>query len=187
MSQLGGRVGSFCFGVRKLYIGMPYRVGLGFIIWGALAPVVCGVLIHIIMVMGLQRGVCWVTGVLLLPYLLQHLRWPILVSILHVRDQVFVVFFQPRVEAILLYHFQLTRAKAVPVVLLQLDTNVCHSFIICLNGVIPTLFQSTHPGVQVPQCDRNVIDTVHLSEDLCQSAVPPFVTGAKVYVRLPLY
>ena len=166
---------------------MPYRVGLGFIIQGALAPIVCGVLICIIMVMGLWRGVCWVTGVLLLLYLLQHLHWPILVSILHVQDQVFVVFFQPRIEAILLHHFQLTQAKAVPVVLLQLDTNVCHSFIICLNGLICTLFQSSHPGIQVPECDRNIIDTVHLFEDLCRSAVPPFITGVKVYVSLPLY
>ena len=166
---------------------MPYHVGPGFIIWGALAPVVCGVLFHIIMVMVLWCGVCWVMGVLLLPYLLQHVRQPVLVSILHVRDQVFVVFFQPHVEAILLHHFQLTQAKAVPVVLLQLDTNVCHSFIIRLNVLVCTLFQSTHLGVQVPECDRNIIDTVHLFEDMCQSAVPPFVTGAKVYINLPLY
>ena len=183
----GGRGGFVLFGVWKLYIGMPYCLGLGFIIQGALAPIVCGVLVHIIMVMGLWHGVCWVMGVLLLPYLLQHLRQPILVSILHVRDQVFVVFFQPCIEAILLHDFQLTRAKAVPMVLFQLDTNVCHSFIIHLNGLVCTLFQSTHPGVQVPECDRNIIDTVHLFEDLRHSAVPPFITGAKVYVSLPLY
>ena len=183
----GGQGGFVRFVFRKLYISMPYCVGPGFIIWGALAPVVCGVLIHVIMVMGLRRGVCWITGVLLLLYLLQHLHRPVLVSVLHVRDQVFVVFFQPRVEAILLHHFQLTRTKAVPMVLLQLDTNVCHPFIICLNGLVRTLFQSTHPGVQVPECDGNIIDTVHLFEDLCPSVVPPFVTGAKVYVHLPLY
>ena len=72
----GGWGGFVLFGVRKLYIGMPYHVGPGFIIRGALAPIVCGVLVHIIMVMGLRRGVCWVTGVLLLLYLLQHLRQP---------------------------------------------------------------------------------------------------------------
>ena len=80
----GGQGGFILCGVQKLYIGMPYHVGPGFIIWGALAPIVCGVLIRIIMVMGLQHGVCWVTGVLLLPYLLQHLCRPVLVSILHV-------------------------------------------------------------------------------------------------------
>ena len=183
----GGWSGFILFGFRKLYISMPYHIRPGFIIRGALAPIVCGVLIHIIMVMGLRRGVCWVTGVLLLPYLLQHLCRPVLVSILHVQDQVFVVFLQLRIEAILLHHFQLTRAKAVPMVLLQPDTNVCHSFIICLNGLIRTLFQSTHPGIQVPECDRNIIDTVHLFEDLHRSVVPPFVTGAKVYIHLPLY
>ena len=185
--SIGGRVGFILFIFRKLYIGMPYGIGSGFIIWGALAPIVCGVLIHVIMVMGLRRGVCWIKGVLLLPYLLQHLCRSVLVLVLHVRDQVFVVFFQLRVEAILLHHFQLTWAKVAPMVLLQLDTNVCHSFIICLNGLVCTLFQSTHPGVQVPECDRNIIDTVHLFKDLRWSAVPPFITGAKVYVRLPLY
>ena len=40
----GGLGGFILFGFRKLYISMPYGVGSGFIIWGTLAPMVCGVL-----------------------------------------------------------------------------------------------------------------------------------------------
>ena len=97
--------GFVLFGIRKLYVSMPYRIGPVFIIRRALATIVSRILIHIIMIMGLRHGVCQVTGVLLLLYLLKHLRRPVLVSILHVGDQVFVMFFQPRIEAILLHPF----------------------------------------------------------------------------------
>ena len=81
---------------------------------GALAPIMCRVLVRIIVVMGLRHSVRWITGVFLLPYLLQHLCRPVLVPILHVRDQVFVMLFQPRVEAILLHVSQFTLGQNGP-------------------------------------------------------------------------
>ena len=110
----GRWTGLILFGIQKLYISMPHRVCPGFIIWLALATVMCRVLIHIIVIMGLWHSVGRITGIFLLPYFLQHLCQPVLVPALHVQDQVFVVFLEPCIEAILLHHFQLTRPKQSP-------------------------------------------------------------------------
>ena len=96
------------------------------------------------------------------------------------------MFFQSGIEAIFLHLLQLAQTKMIPMILFQFNTDVCHSLVIRLDRFVHSLFQPTHPGIQVPEGDGNVVDTVHLFQDLHRSAVPPFVAGTKVNVSLSL-
>ena len=96
------------------------------------------------------------------------------------------MFFQSGIEAIFLHHLQLAQTKTVPMILFQFNTDVCHSLVIRLDRFIHSLFQPAHPGIEVPEGDGNIIDTVHLFQDLCWSAIPSFIAGTKVNVSLSL-
>ena len=99
---------------------------------------------------------CWQDmGILLFPYLLQHLCWAVLSLIFHVRDEVLVHLLQPCIKAVFLHEAQLFRAETIPVILFQLHTNISHP-------LMSPLFQSTHLGIKVPEGDRDIIESVHL-------------------------
>ena len=51
----------------------------------------------------LRCCICWVPGILLLPYLFKHLCRSVLVPVFHVGYQILIVFFEAHVEAVLLH------------------------------------------------------------------------------------
>ena len=56
--------------LREVYLSVPYGIRSRFIVRQTLSTVVACALIMAILVMGLRRSVCQITGILLLPYLL---------------------------------------------------------------------------------------------------------------------
>ena len=103
--ELGGwgRVMLFLLQLRKMYFHVSYSIRSCLIVHWAFSAIMVRVLVMVILTMRLWCSVCQIVGILLFPYFLQHLCGPILVTVFHMRYQIFIMLLQPGIETIFLH------------------------------------------------------------------------------------
>ena len=65
-----GRVRLFLLWLREMYFHVSYGIRSCLIVHWAFSTIMVHILVMVILIMRLQRSVCQITGILLLPYLL---------------------------------------------------------------------------------------------------------------------